>query len=242
MPRTHALQARPGVATGLHLRITDAERARLERMARREGPGTTVSDIVRRAITSHLAFSSGPSPFLDVFGRVVTDLAAVSVRPILVGMWAAAAHGYLTPTEVFDLVVRDEDVPKLRVFLIARGMPDPDRPLPFEVGRRPWAVRFLTSFGGAPAASLATSAFVWNGTSLDVVTLDGLIEHGQSSLPDFAIDALKEVKAGTHHLDDGERGPIAWDAVGRFTASAAYADPLSRPPHRFVDFRLVKSA
>ena len=75
-----------------------------------------------------------------------------------------------------------------------------------------------------------------------MLTLDALIEHSKATLPDYTHDALREVRAGTFHLDDGERGLIAWDAVGRFTASAAYSDPRSRPPHRFVDFRLVKSA
>ena len=241
MPRTHALQSRPGAAAAVHLRITDAERARLVRMARREGPGTTVSDIVRRAITTHLAFSSGRSPFIDVFGHLVTAMTAAGVRPILVGMWAAAAHGYLTPTECFDLVIREGDLPRLRAFLDARGMPEPERPLPFELGRQPWAIRFDSAFGGVPAASLPTITSVWDATPLEVISLDALLELGAEALPDYAIDALREVKAGTHHLDDGERGPIAWDAVGRFTASAFYSDLRSRPPHDFVDFRLVKA-
>lgn len=225
----------------VHLRVTDAERARLERMARREGEGTTISDVVRRAIASHLAFSSGRSPFLDVFGRFVTDLTDAGVRPILVGMWAAAAHGYLTPTERFDLVIREGDIAALRAFLAARGMPKPSRALPFEIGRRPWSVHFARELDGVLADELPTTTFKWDATTLDVVTLDALIAHGPRTLPDYVVDALREVKAGTHALDDGERGPIAWDAVGRFTASAAYSDPLSRPPHRFVDFRLVKS-
>lgn len=240
MPRTHALQARKGEAATLNVRVTDAERARLARMAKRGGPETTVSDVVREAIARHLAFSSGNSPFLDVFGRVITDLADVEVHPIVVGMWAAAAHGYLTPTERFELVVREDEIDRLRHFLAARGAAEPARPLPFELGRRPWAMHFATTFDGVAANDLPTVRYCWDATWLDVVSLDTLIDHAPQTLPDYVHDALREIKAGTFHLDDGERGLIAWDAVGRFTASGAYSDPLSRPPHRFVDFRLVR--
>ena len=238
MPRRHALQARPGASRALHVRVTDAERAGLERVARRTGPTTTVSEIVRRAIETQLSLASGRSAFFKVFARLVEDLADVDVHPILVGTWAAAAHGYLSPAKSFDLVVREKDLPRLLPFLAARGV-DIALLFPFSIGRSPWCVRLATTFDDRAPETLPTQGFSWGVASLEVVTLDGLLAHGASSLPDYVMDALQELKAGTHHLDDGERGVVAWDAVGRLTSSAFYPDRATRAPHKFLDFRLV---
>lgn len=237
VPRTHALQARPGSATILQVRLPDQDRARLERMARREPQRTTVSDVVRQAIQSHLLLSSGRSPFFQIFGHLIEDLADLQIRPILTGMWAAGAHGYLGPAEPFELLIRKADVGPLRRFLRARGLPNPSRSFPFIVGRRPWCVRFDVAYGGVTADKVPTETFSWETTSLEVLALDALIELGNASLPDYVIDGLQAIKDGTFHLDDGERGAVALDAVGRFTASAAYQDPKTHAPYRFIDFR-----
>lgn len=240
MPRSHALQARPGSATGIHVRVPDTQLAQLERVARRSNPAVTVSELVREAITNQLMAASGRSAFFKVFARFVEDLQEVDVRPILVGAWAAAAHGYLTPTESFDLVIREKDIEQLRLFLKARGVRKVP-PFPFRIGRSPWCVTLSRTFGGVVAEELPFETHAWDGgaTSLDTLTLDALLTLGASELPDYTMDALAQLKAGTHHLDDGERGVVAWDAVGRFTASAAYPDPQARGPYKFIDFREV---
>jgi len=236
MPRRHALQSRPGTARGIHVRLTDDEHRRLARLAKRREAPTTVSAVVRDAIQAHILTSDG-SPFFSVFGRLIEDLANVDVRPILVGSWAAAAHGYISPQSSLELAVRTDELPSLRSFLTARGARS-EGSLPLVFGREPWRVSFASSFGERAAEELPTVAFGWGAASLDTLTLEGLLELGRASLEEHVFDALHELRAGTHHLDDGERGAVAWDAAGRLTASAWYPDPLTRAPFRFIDFRI----
>jgi hypothetical protein len=210
-------------------------------MARRLGPTVTPADVARTALVTHMTMAMSQSPFLMVFGRVLEDLVALSVRPIVVGRWAVAAHGYITPVEGLELAIRRSDVLHLRAYLAFRGSPAADRPLPFTVGHTPWSISFVTAFGGVSADDLPVESHGWGGTNVDVVTLDGLLQLPWSQVAeedDYVRDALQELKAGTHKLDDGERGVIAWDAVARMTCGLHPSDP-GKGKLRFVDFRDV---
>ena len=239
MPRRHALQSRAGPSRVLNVRLTDFEHDGLARLAtRRAGP--TVSQLVRRAVETHVLVAD-PSPFFAVFARVVEDLAQLGVHPVLVGEWAAAAHGALSPSSKFELVVKAADVDALHSYLSARGTRRQARPLPFTVGREPWRIAFRPSYGGVPAEQLPATDVAWGGVGLAVLELGALLELGRSELEEHALDALEQLQAGTYDLDDGERGLVGLDAVGRLTASAWYPDPLTRDPHRFVDCRVLSS-
>jgi len=231
----------PPPTTTIVVEVNEQEAARLLRMARRLGPAITPADVARTALVTHMTMAMSQSPFLMTFGRVLEDLVAMSVHPIVVGRWAVAAHGYLTPIEGgFELAVRQDEVPKLREYLAFKGSPDPHRPLPITVGHLPWSITFATSFGEVAASELPVEWHGWGGTNLEVLALDGLLQQrwSQEVEEDYVSDALRELKEGRHKLDDGERGVIAWDAAARMTCGLHPADP-GMGSLRFVEFREV---
>jgi hypothetical protein len=195
-----------------------------------------LEDVLREAIQVH-AISSDPrqtpSPFFTVFASVLEQMVAVEIRPVVVGRWAAAAHGYVHAIPTLQLAIRPEDEARLHAFVEARG--GSPRALPCAVGVSPWRIEFLPGFGALPTASLPTVQVFTGRVRLDVMTLDALLDQ-PAALETFEV-ALQSLRNGTYKNDDGERGVVAWDFTGRLCGGAAKLDPRTEKPRNFVDFR-----
>jgi hypothetical protein len=206
-----------------------------ELFARAVGARPT-GDVLREAIQAH-AISSDPrqavSPFFTVFAGVLEQMVAAEIRPIIVGRWAAAAHGYVHAIPSLQLAIRDDDVERMQRFVVARGGPRSE--LPFAVGVSPWRIEFLSGFGSLTTSSIPTTEVFTGRVRVDVMTLDALLGQPHA-LETFERD-LQRLRAGTYPNDDGERGLVAWDFTGRLCGGAAKLDERTTKPFNFVDFR-----
>jgi hypothetical protein len=199
-----------------------------------------IADVVLEAIQAH-AVSSDPrqdtSPFFTVFASVLEQMVAAQIHPVVVGRWAAAAHGYVHGIPSMQLAIRPEDVAQLQAFVAARGADAHE--LPFAVGVSPWRIEFLTGFGDMLTASIPTTPVFTGRARVDVMTLDSLLSQ-PAALETFEVD-LQRLRAGVYKNDDGERGVVAWDFTGRIVGGAAILDPRTAKPCNFVNFRETES-
>ena len=236
MPRSHALQPRPGSARPLAVRFTDEQVEGLAHVAKANA--LTPSEVIRDAVDHHVLIRSQPmvSAFWTTYGATLEQLFVAGVRPVVVGLWAAVAHGYVAAAPRMQLVVADEERPNLTAFLDARGVRHRD--LPAAYGVEPWAIEFLPAWAGKSAPSLKTETLHCGRINVAVATLDELIRN-IVLLPSWTHDDLWALKDGTYRNDDGTRGEAAWDYAGRINASAAYASVRSSA-HFFIDFRRMQ--
>jgi hypothetical protein len=198
--------------------------------------GRPVQQALLEAVQSYVVNSDprqSVSPFFTVFASVIEQMVAADIRPVVVGRWAAAAHGYVHAIPSMQLAIRVDDVERLKLFVVARGGPRSE--LPFAVGVSPWRIEFLSGFGNLPTSSIPTIEAFTGRVRVDVMTLDALLAQPQA-LETFERDLVR-VRAGSYPNDDGERGLVAWDFTGRLCGGAAKLDERTTKPFNFVDFR-----
>lgn len=184
-------------------------------------------------------------PLADAFTpmrEVLVDLVE-DVRPIMVGLWAVAGRGYITTTPMLELVVDPAEEPHLRAFLERREAPwAPFADGPLLVGTPPHRLQFSLTYAGRSHRELLAlaSPLPLGDTSIDVLTIDGLracLPDEPLSLPTYLGRDLDQVDAGTHELDDGERGDAAWRILASLNAGAWHLEDSLAP----VDLRASAS-
>jgi len=234
MSRSHALQRRAGNAHPLAVRFSDEQLQDIARLA--ENTGRSPSALIRDAVDHHLLIRSQPmvSAFWTSYGTALEQLFVAGIRPVVVGQWAAIAHGYVATAPRMQLVIADNEAPALAAFLEARGARHTS--LPTACGREPWAVEFLSSWGSKPAGAIATQTFRCGRINVAVATLEELL-RSITLMPAWSHEDLWALRDGTYRNDDGSRGEAAWDYAGRMNASATYATPQRGGAHFFIDFR-----
>ena len=233
MSRSHALQARAGSARPLAVRFTDGQLEGLARVAKKVS--LTPSELIRAAVDHQVLIRSQPmvSAFWTTYGATLEQLFVAGVRPVVVGLWAAVAHGYVAAAPRMQLVVADDERPALAAFLDARGVRPRDLPAAF--GVEPWAIEFLPEWAHKGAHAIKTETVHCGRIDVAVAQLDELLRN-IVLLPTWSHEDLWALSDGTYRNDDGSRGEAAWDYAGRMNASAAYSSERGGA-HFFIDFR-----
>jgi hypothetical protein len=231
MPRTHALQSRLGQARPVAVRFTDNQLSSISALA--NSSGTTPSVLIRAAVEHDLLTRSQPtlSAFWPTYATTLEQLHVAGVRPTVVGLWAAVAHGLVATAPRMQLLVAAADTQRLEAFLETRGARH--RTTPVTVGCDPWAIDFISTWG---ASQPQVQTFRCGRIDVAVATLDELVKN-ITELPAWAHDDLWALRHGNYRNDDGSRGELAWDYAGRMNASSAYATTRGSAAHFFVDFR-----
>lgn len=233
MPRSHALQARAGSARPVAIRFTDEQLAGLAHIAKKGSLSS--SEVVRAAVDHQILIRSqaSVSAFWTTYGTALEQLIVAGVRPIIVGLWAAVAHGYVAAAPRMQLVVADTEREALNAFLSARGVRP--RELPVAYGVEPWVIELLPSWGSKGAQAIKTQTLPCGRVEVAVASLDELLRN-ITQLPAWSHEDLWALKDGSYRNDDGSRGEAAWDYAGRMNASAAYGSAQGSA-HFFIDFR-----
>jgi hypothetical protein len=232
MPRTHALQARSGQARPVAVRFTDDQLASVSALADRSS--VSPSTLIRAAV-QHDVLTRSPetvSAFWPTYAATLEHLHIAGVRPVIVGLWAAIAHGYVVTAPRMQLLVSSAEAPRLSTFLESRGARHRDGPV--VVGHEPWAVEFLSAWG---TYKRVTSDVVRCGRiDVAVATLEDVLEN-IDQLPVWSHDDLLALRDGRYRNDDGTRGEAAWDYAGRMNASSVHGTERGGAANFFVDFR-----
>jgi hypothetical protein len=233
MARSHALQPRIGSARPVAVRFTDDQLEGIADVGTKTSQSS--SEVIRSAVEHHVLIRSQPmvSAFWTTYGATLEQLFVAGVRPVVVGLWAAIAHGYVATAPRIQLVVADEERPALAAFLAARGARDRD--LPAAYGIEPWVIEFLPSWASKGAHGIKTQTLRCGRIEVGVATLDELLRN-IVLLPAWSHEDLWALSDGGYRNDDSSRGEAAWDYAGRMNASAASASQRGGA-HFFIDFR-----
>ena len=233
MPRSHALQPRAGSARPVAVRFTDGQLEGLSYVAKKAS--LSPSEVIRAAVDHQILIRSQTtvSAFWTTYGATLEQLIVAGVRPIVVGLWAAVAHGYVAAAPRMQLVIADDERDALNGFLTARGVRP--RELPAAYGVEPWAIELLPSWGNKAAHVIKTQTLRCGRVDVAVATLDELLRNS-ALLPTWSHEDLWALSDGCYRNDDGSRGEAAWDYAGRMNASAAYGSARGGA-HFFIDFR-----
>jgi len=233
MPRSHALQPRAGSARPVAVRFTDLQLKGLADVAKKSS--LSPSEVIRTAVEHQILIRSQPtiSAFWTTYGATLEQLIVAGVRPIVVGLWAAVAHGYVAAAPRMQLVIADDERPALDAFLSARRVRP--RELPAAFGVEPWVIELLPSWGDKSAHAIKVQIIQCGRVDVAVATIDELL-RSTALLPEWSREDLWALSDGTYRNDDGSRGEAAWDYAGRMNASAAFRSAKGGA-HFFIDFR-----
>ena len=184
----------------------------------------------RRSASNLTRSAETVSAFWPTYAATLEQLHVTGVRPVIVGLWAAIAHGYVVTAPRMQLLVNSADAPRLSAFLEARGARH--REIPVVVGHEPWAVEFLSAWGNGIRSHVVRCGRI----DVAVATLEDLLEN-IDQLPAWSHDDLLALRDGRYRNDDSTRGEAAWDYAGRMNASCAYGTERGGAANFFVDFR-----